>query len=87
MQYYYFSWCSNTDEYQSTDVHYRSMNGEGKFNWRMIFPLKYSIVEDMVSKNSVSFFFFSGRNKAQTYIYTYINNEKRLLIINCVNEL
>uniref|UniRef100_A0A1B0G2Q0 C2 domain-containing protein n=1 Tax=Glossina morsitans morsitans TaxID=37546 RepID=A0A1B0G2Q0_GLOMM len=41
-------WCSNTDEYQSTDVHYRSMNGEGKFNWRMIFPLKYSIVEDMI---------------------------------------
>uniref|UniRef100_A0A1A9WPX1 C2 domain-containing protein n=1 Tax=Glossina brevipalpis TaxID=37001 RepID=A0A1A9WPX1_9MUSC len=41
-------WCSNPDEYQSTDVHYRSMNGEGKFNWRMIFPLKYSTVEDMI---------------------------------------
>lgn len=26
---------------QETDVHYRSLNGEGLFNWRMKFPLKY----------------------------------------------
>lgn len=27
---------------QDTDVHYRSLNGEGNFNWRFKFPLRYS---------------------------------------------
>jgi len=31
----------NEDEKQKTDVHYRSMDGEGMFNWRMVFPFKY----------------------------------------------
>lgn len=26
-------------EPQKTDVHYRSENGEGMFNWRMVFPI------------------------------------------------
>ena len=24
-----------------TDVHYNSMNGDGMFNWRMLFPFQY----------------------------------------------
>ncbi|XP_061388297.1 otoferlin [Musca vetustissima] len=43
---YVKGWCSNPDQAQTTDIHYRSLNGEGKFNWRMIFPLKYSSIED-----------------------------------------
>lgn len=31
----------NEDEKEKTDVHYRSMDGEGMFNWRMCFPFKY----------------------------------------------
>lgn len=29
------------DEKQKTDVHYRSLGGEGNFNWRFIFPFEY----------------------------------------------
>lgn len=39
---------SHPKEAQYTDVHYRSLNGEANFNWRMIFPLKFSIAEDMM---------------------------------------
>lgn len=26
---------------EKTDVHYRSMDGQGMFNWRMCFPFEY----------------------------------------------
>ncbi|XP_066173635.1 dysferlin isoform X11 [Sylvia atricapilla] len=32
---------------QKTDVHYRSMGGEGNFNWRFIFPFDYLPAEQM----------------------------------------
>ncbi|XP_072858294.2 dysferlin isoform X7 [Pogona vitticeps] len=32
---------------QKTDVHYRSMGGEGNFNWRFIFPLDYLPAEQV----------------------------------------
>ncbi|KAA0191737.1 Otoferlin [Fasciolopsis buskii] len=33
---------------QKTDVHYRSLSGEGNFNWRFIFPFDYIQAEDRV---------------------------------------
>lgn len=42
------SWVEDIEKAQCTDVHYRSMNGEGNFNWRMLFPIKFSLTEDMV---------------------------------------
>ncbi|XP_076243958.1 fer-1-like protein 6 [Calliopsis andreniformis] len=30
------------DNYQKTDIHYNSLNGEGNFNWRFIFRVTYS---------------------------------------------
>ena len=40
------------DEREHTDVHYRSLNGEGNFNWRLIFPFGYIPAENelVVSK-------------------------------------
>ncbi|KAM4710242.1 dysferlin [Discoglossus pictus] len=37
---------------QKTDVHYRSMGGEGNFNWRLVFPFDYLPAEQvcLVSK-------------------------------------
>ena len=36
------------DKKRDTDVHYRSLNGEGMFNWRMIFPFQFLRGEDVV---------------------------------------
>lgn len=35
-------------EPQSTDVHYRSLNGEGLFNWRFKFPFSYNKTENVI---------------------------------------
>ena len=48
-----FRWLHDIGEAQFTDIHYRSLNGEANFNWRMIFPFRYSIGEDMVSKEEI----------------------------------
>lgn len=49
------SWLHGQDETQKTDVHYRSMDGEGNFNWRFIFPFEYFASEKMmVIKRKVS---------------------------------
>ncbi|TGZ59558.1 hypothetical protein CRM22_009034 [Opisthorchis felineus] len=50
-------WISGVDERQKTDVHYRSLNGEGNFNWRFVFPFDYMPAENMlVVRRKESFF-------------------------------
>lgn len=50
-----FSWLRGQDDTQKTDVHYRSMDGEGNFNWRFVFPFDYLPPERvMVIKKRVS---------------------------------
>ena len=36
------------DEKQQTDVHYRSLTGEGNFNWRFLFPFQYQKAEEKI---------------------------------------
>lgn len=38
---YIKGWIDGVDESQETDVHYRSLNGEGNFNWRFVFPFQF----------------------------------------------
>ncbi|XP_038071057.1 myoferlin-like isoform X3 [Patiria miniata] len=38
---YVKGWMRGQDDKQQTDVHYRSLNGEGNFNWRFVFPIDY----------------------------------------------
>lgn len=45
---YVTGWLHDVEEAQFTDANYRSLNGEGNFNWRMVFGLRYSSGEDMV---------------------------------------
>ncbi|THD28228.1 Myoferlin [Fasciola hepatica] len=45
---YVKGWISGVDERQKTDVHYRSLDGEGNFNWRFVFPFLYLPSENMV---------------------------------------
>lgn len=40
--------CGLEDDKQETDIHYRSMDGEGNFNWRMNFPFDYMPSENCV---------------------------------------
>ena len=48
-------WLRGQDDTQKTDVHYRSMDGEGNFNWRFVFPFNYLPPERvMVIKKRVS---------------------------------
>lgn len=46
-----FAFCSwlvgHEENKQKTDVHYRSMGGEGNFNWRFVFPFDYLPAEQM----------------------------------------
>uniref|UniRef100_A0A4X2M035 Dysferlin n=1 Tax=Vombatus ursinus TaxID=29139 RepID=A0A4X2M035_VOMUR len=45
---YVKGWMLGFEEHkQKTDVHYRSLGGEGNFNWRFIFPFDYVPAEQM----------------------------------------
>ncbi|XP_077991695.1 otoferlin-like [Glandiceps talaboti] len=36
------------DDLQATDIHYRSLTGEGNFNWRFLFPFDYLAAEEKI---------------------------------------
>ena len=42
-----YSWLLG-DDIQETDIHYRSLTGEGNFNWRFIFPFDYLVAEEKI---------------------------------------
>ena len=44
-----FRWLQGQNETQKTDVHYRSMDGEGNFNWRFVFPFEYKPTEQKMT--------------------------------------
>ena len=61
-----YSWIRGQDETQKTDVHYRSMDGEGNFNWRMVFPFDYLPPEKvMVIKKKQHFY---SLNKTEVHV-------------------
>lgn len=43
-----FSWLIDSSKAQYTDVHYRSLSGEGNFNWRFVFPFEYLSTENKI---------------------------------------
>ncbi|CAB3993920.1 myoferlin-like isoform X2, partial [Paramuricea clavata] len=49
-------WIAGIEDKLKTDTHYRSLNGEGNFNWRMLFPFDYLEAEKiMVVKKKLHF--------------------------------
>ena len=46
--YLIFRWLQDPLEAQATDIHYRSLTGEGNFNWRYVFPFDYLAAEEKV---------------------------------------
>ncbi|XP_041442887.1 dysferlin isoform X3 [Xenopus laevis] len=54
---YVKSWLIGHEENkQKTDVHYRSMGGEGNFNWRFVFPFDYLPAEQVCSMSKKEHF-------------------------------
>ncbi len=52
------SWMPGMEEdKQKTDVHYRSLDGDGNFNWRFVFGFEYLPAEQLclVSKKVLQF--------------------------------
>ncbi|XP_037936219.1 otoferlin-like [Teleopsis dalmanni] len=45
---YVKGWLKGPQDIQSTDIHYRSLTGEGNFNWRFIFPFEYLAAEERI---------------------------------------
>lgn len=43
-----FRWLKGSEDCQTTDIHYRSLTGEGNFNWRFIFPFDYMLAEQKI---------------------------------------
>ncbi|XP_076320149.1 otoferlin-like isoform X2 [Tachypleus tridentatus] len=45
---YVKGWLKGPEDTQCTDIHYRSLTGEGNFNWRFIFPFDYLPAEEKI---------------------------------------
>lgn len=45
---YVKGWIKGQEDLQCTDIHYRSLTGEGNFNWRFIFPFDYLLAEEKI---------------------------------------
>ncbi|CAG4962252.1 unnamed protein product [Parnassius apollo] len=45
---YVKGWLKGPDDCQCTDIHYRSLTGEGNFNWRFIYPFDYLEAEERI---------------------------------------
>ncbi|BFZ16669.1 hypothetical protein BsWGS_19709 [Bradybaena similaris] len=45
---YVKGWVKGSEDMQSTDIHYRSLTGEGNFNWRFVFPFDYLVAEEKI---------------------------------------
>jgi hypothetical protein len=54
---YVKGWFQGEEETQKTDVHYRSMDGEGNFNWRLVFPFEYVPQEKVMIARKFEHFF------------------------------
>ena len=64
---------------QETDTHYRSLTGEGNFNWRMVYPMDFIIQENkMIQKKKVNIPVlrdlsnYSGYGVLSLIIYSFI---------------
>lgn len=46
--YSHYRWLKGPEDCQCTDIHYRSLTGEGNFNWRFVFPFDYLVAEEKI---------------------------------------
>ncbi|KAF5301719.1 hypothetical protein FQA39_LY10650 [Lamprigera yunnana] len=48
---YVKGWIKGSEDCQSTDIHYRSLTGEGNFNWRFVYKFDYMSAEQKIVIN------------------------------------
>jgi hypothetical protein len=58
----YYRWLPSTEK-QSTDIHYRSLNGEGLFNWRFKFLFLYNKIENIIVQKIKNIFSIDGEEQ------------------------
>lgn len=64
--------CDKLAESQKTDVHYRSLNGEGNFNWRFLFNFDYLPAEKrIVYTQKKTFGFTSIERKVNIFFFLF----------------
>ena len=76
-------WLQDPMEAQATDIHYRSLTGEGNFNWRYVFPFDYLAAEEkvVISKKESMFSWDETTSKVisdffQNKAFIHINNKE-----------
>ena len=60
-----YSMLVGKEEPQKTDVHYRSLDGEGNFNWRFVFPFEYLPPERVVVVKKKEHFYSLTKTEIQ----------------------
>ena len=70
------------DDAQQTDVHYRSLTGEGNFNWRFIYPFDYLVAEEkvVVSKKESMFSWDETTSKVPARLSLQVRSTHVLLV-------
>lgn len=71
---YVKGWLKGPQDNQSTDIHYRSLTGEGNFNWRFIYPFDYLAAEEKIVLSRLGISMQLCALAAQQYI----NNLKQM---------
>ena len=78
------SWLQDPVDAQATDVHYRSLMGEGNFNWRFVFPFEYLAAEEkiVISKKESMFSWDETTSKVlNQFLYKYRRPWTALLVL------
>jgi myoferlin len=52
-------------ELQKTDVHYRSLDGTGNFNWRFVFKFEYQPSDDAIVVKQKTHFYSLGKEEVR----------------------
>jgi len=62
---YVKGWLPGSDK-QKTDIHYRSLDGDGNFNWRFVFPFEYMPAEQCLVKKKKEHFWSLDETEERT---------------------
>ena len=66
---------------QQTDIHYRSLTGNGNFNWRFIFPFDYLAAEEKVVKSKKESIFSWDETTTKVRIKIFVSTATGIKII------